>query len=64
MSELAVGSAQLAHRTIRCAHAQQPTITGSFGWWVYLYPSTSYNKCFAAPNTLVFIARALQVHKA
>jgi hypothetical protein len=27
-------------------------------------PSTSYNKCLAAPNHLVFIARALQVHQA
>jgi hypothetical protein len=42
----------VAHRTAWCAHAQQHTVTTNFGWWVYLYPSTTHYECLAAPTHL------------
>jgi hypothetical protein len=44
--------APLAHRTVRCAHAQQPVVTTSFGWWGIHTSTTSHNKRLTAPTHL------------
>jgi hypothetical protein len=49
---------RLAHRTVRCAHRQQPNPNGWFGDWGYKYPNHHHFKA-SKFSAIAFNTRAL-----